>query len=274
MAEALKLNYSAPDVSELGIYIKEWLMDKKQEDVQPIEDFLKNYKMTRTGQESVRVEQRNDLDACSAPQEISVYYGIEGKRQAADYFLNDVIAKNHPQTLLLYSDEDTDWMAEDREFAVKWSKLMISALSKGNKIKIIHTVSRNLDEMLNAISQWMPLYMSGAIEPYYYAIKRDGVFKRTLFIFPGVSAVVASSVGDMGGQAASLLIRNKAAVDAFEAEFNQYLSQCKPLMRIFSLKDNKSCFDTLTEFENEKSDSIIRTESLSIVTMPVLWLLA
>jgi hypothetical protein len=29
---------------------------------------------------------------------------------------------------------------------------------QGNKIKIIHTISRDLDEMLNAISQWMPLY--------------------------------------------------------------------------------------------------------------------
>lgn len=268
IADALKLNYAAADVSELGIYIKEWLMDKKQDDVKSIEDFLNNFKMRRTKPEALQVEQQNDLDASPVPDEISVYYGIEGKRQAAEYFLKDVIARNQPQTLLLYSDEATDWMTEDREFAIKWSRLMISALSRGNKIKIIHTVSRNLDEMLNAISQWMPLYMSGAIEPYYYPKKRDGLFKKTLFISPGVSAVVASSVGNMAGQAANLLIRNEDVIEAFTAEFNQHLSQCKPLMRIFSSKEVKTYLDTLTEFEKEKSNAVIRTESLSLVTMP------
>src|SRR6056297_1343900 len=112
------------------------------------------------------------------------------------------------------------------------------------------------------------LYMSGAIEPFYYPKKRDGLFKKTLFISPGISAVVASSVGSMVCQAANLLIRDEAAIDAFTAEFDQYLSQCKPLMRIFSSTKDKTYFDTLTEFEKEKSNSIIRTESLSLVTMP------
>lgn len=268
IADALKLNYTAADANDLSICIKEWFMDKKQEDVKSVEDFLSNFKMARTRSETFQVEQQNDLYASPVLDEISVYYGIEGKRQAAEYFLNDVIARNQPQTLLLYSDEATDWMTEDPKFAIKWSKLMISALSKGNQIKIIHTVSRNLDEMLNAISQWMPLYMSGAIEPYYYPKKRDGLFKKTLFISPGVSAVVASSIGNMADQAANMLIRDEVAIEAFAAEFHQYLSQCKPLMRIFSSKDFNRYLETLTEFEKEKSNAVIKTESLSLVTMP------
>lgn len=268
ITDALKLNCCPADSSELSHYIKEWLIDKKQRDVKSIDDFLNSFKMTKSKPESIQMKQQNDFEVCPVLDEISVYYGIEGKQQAAAYFLNDVIASKQPQTLLLCSDEATDWMTEDREFAAKWSRLMATALSKGNKIKIIHTVSRNLDEMLHAISQWMPLYMSGAIEPYYYPKKRDGLFKKTLFISPGISAVVASSVGSMVCQAANLLIRDEAAIDAFTAEFDQYLSQCKPLMRIFSSAEDKKYFDTLTEFEKEKSNSIIRTESLSLVTMP------
>ncbi|MDD3138459.1 MAG: hypothetical protein PHX08_05750, partial [Lachnospiraceae bacterium] len=92
--DALKLNFSAADVSELGIYIKEWLMNKKQEDVKSMEDFLNNFKVTRTKPEVIQVEQRNDLDASLVPDKISVYYGSEGKRQATEYFLKDVIARN------------------------------------------------------------------------------------------------------------------------------------------------------------------------------------
>ncbi|HUM84409.1 MAG TPA: transcriptional regulator [Lachnospiraceae bacterium] len=267
VADALQINYSS-DVSELNLHIKEWLMDKKQEANKSIEDFLNSFKMTGIKPEAAQTPDTNYIHAYPAPNEITILYGNDGKRQAAEFFLNDVIAKNQPQTLLLYSDESTDWMTEVPEFTGKWAGLMISALSKGNRIKIIHTVSRDLDEMLSAIMQWMPLYMSGAIEPYYYPKKRDGVFKKTLFISPGISAVVSSSTGAMIGQAANMLIRNEAAIDAFTAEFNQYLSQCKPLMRIFSSKEDEKYFETLNEFEKEKSDSILKTESLSLLTMP------
>ncbi len=170
--------------------------------------------------------------------------------------------------MLLFSGEATDWMTEDRGFASKWASLMTQLLSKGNRIKIIHTVSRALDEMLSAISQWMPLYMTGLIEPYYYPKKRDGIFKRTLFISPGVSAVISASIGSSIDVAANMLIRNSDMIRSYTEEFNQYLALCKPLMQIFTVKDKEAYFKTLMEYEKEKSNSFIRTESLSLLTMP------
>ena len=193
---------------------------------------------------------------------------MEGKRRAAEFFLMEVIAQDKPQTLLLYSDEATDWMAADKDFAAKWADLMVRVLSKGIRITIIHTVSRDLDEMLNAIQQWMPLYMTGLIEPYYYPKKRDGLFKRTLFIAPGVSAVVSESIGSSIDHAVNLLIRNNDTISAYVEEFDIFLSQCKPLMRIFTLKHKDEYLNTLTEFEREESNSIIYTDSLSLLTMP------
>lgn len=159
-------------------------------------------------------------------------------------------------------------MTADRKFTAKWTFLMTQALLKGNRIKIIHTVSRDLDEMLNAIRQWMPLYMTGLIEPYYYPKKRDGIFKHTLFISPGVSAVISSSIGSSIDNAANILIRNDYMISAYAEEFNQYLSLCKPLMRIYTVKEKESYFKTLIEFEKEKTSTIIKTESLSLLTMP------
>jgi len=122
--------------------------------------------------------------------------------------------------------------------------------------------------MLHAISQWMPLYMSGLIEPYYYPKKRDGIFKRTLFIAPNTSAVTSSSMGNMIKIASNFLIRNKSAVEALTEEFNQYLNLCSPLMQLFTPKDKNVYIDTLLEFEKEEGASIILTESLSLLTIP------
>ena len=146
-------------------------------------------------------------------------------------FLKEVIEQETPRTLLLYSDEVTDWMTQDPKFCMRWAELMKKVLGKGNRMRIIHTVSRDLDEMLRAIHQWMPLYMTGLIEPYYYPRKRDGLFKQTLFVAPGVSAVISSSVGSSVESAPNLLVRRKDVIASYEIQFIQCLAQCRPLMQ-------------------------------------------
>ena len=140
---------------------------------------------------------------------VSIYYGMEGKRRAVREFLTEVAERETPGMLLLYSDEETGWMTEDLPFAREWAALMFRVLSQGNRIRIVHTIQRDLDEMLRAISQWMPLYMAGNIEPYFYPKKRDGIFKQTMFIAPETAAVISSSVGESIRGAANMLFREK-----------------------------------------------------------------
>lgn len=266
LADVLNADVLSVGGNALSEFIMSWLIDEKKEERDTVENFLKglsNFSPKPKASEEVC------FPAAAFPTtEAEIYYGLEGKRQAVEYFLAEVLAQKKPQTLLLYSDEPTDWMTADREFALKWAALMIQVLAKGNRIKIIHTVSRDLDEMLHAIIQWMPLYMSGAIEPYYYPKKRDGVFKKTLFIAPNTAAITSNSIGNMIGKAANFLIRNHSAVEAVTEEFNQYLELCHPLMHIFTPKYKTRYFDTLLEFEKEKGNCIIITESLSLLTIP------
>jgi hypothetical protein len=268
IAEALKITTALDYSVGFSAHIAKWLVDEKKDDATTVANFLSGFSNSNARQGPPEMFQRLKVTAEYPQEDISVYYGVEGKRRAAIYFLSEVIAQSKPQTLLLFSDEATDWMTSDRDFASQWASLMVQLLSKGNRVKIIHTVSRDLDEMLNAIRQWMPLYMTGLIEPYFYPKKRDGIFKKTLFISPGISAVISSSIGNSIEHAANILIRNRDMIESYFEEFNQYLFLCKPLMRIFTAKDKDTYFKTIIEFEKEKSNSIIKTESLSILTMP------
>ena len=108
------------------------------------------------------------------------FYGDEGKRKAVLKFLNNASKKTN-KTLLLYSDESMNWMT-DRDFVAQWKTLLLSALKNDNKIKIIHTIAREYSEVFDAVSKWIPMYLTGLIEPYYFPKLRDGIIKRTLFI--------------------------------------------------------------------------------------------
>jgi len=224
LSDTLRISISIFDNNEISAFIGKWLKDEKNDEIKAVGGFLDDLiKLNLTSKipANIIVGNKKTNEPSQLPQdELSVYYGIEGKRKAAEYFLQEVILQDKPQTLLLYSDEATDWMTADREFAARWAGLMVAVLSQGNRIKIIHTVSRDLDEMLNALRQWMPLYMTGLIEPYHYPKKRDGVFKQTMFICPDVSAVISSSVGQSIDQAANLLVRNSDAIGAYMEEIS------------------------------------------------------
>ena len=199
---------------------------------------------------------------------IETYYGIEGKRAAVLTFLSLVLQSPQPQTLLLHSDEDIDWMTGSPEFASQWAALMLQILSRGNRIRIIHNVNRDLDEMMAGIRGWVPIYMSGAVEPYYYPRTRDGLFRHTLFIAPESGALTSSSVRGGSTHALNLLFTAPETVRALTREYHDFLALCRPLMRIFTHSNQADYLPTLTEFEGESGDAIIKSDRPTSLTLP------
>lgn len=204
----------------------------------------------------------------ATPNHSGFYYGNNGKRDAVEAFLSTLCALDTPQTLLLYSDEDMSWLYEDTAFAKRWATLLIGLISKGGRIRIIHTVSRGIGEMLEAVQKWLPLYASGAIEPYFYPKLRDNVYRRTLFIAKGHSALISNSVGSHTQEALNILTDDAAAVHALESEFADYFSLCKPLMQIFNIRNSDLLWKRLKEFEESGGNLVTAHPVPSHFTMP------
>ena len=113
----------------------------------------------------------------------SHYYGMEGLRESVLRFLS-AAAAGHAERLMLYSDEDQDWLTSDPSFLARWAALMTACVKNGTRIRIVHNIDRNLEEMSHAIKNWLPLYTSGMIESYYSNKQRDRRFSHTLFLWP------------------------------------------------------------------------------------------
>lgn len=190
------------------------------------------------------------------------YYGDEGKRKAVIRFLTNAKNKTN-QVLLLYSDESMGWML-DEKFVSIWSKLLIDVLKNGNKIKIIHTIAREYNEIFEAISKWIPLYLTGKIEPYYYSKLRDGIIRRTIFINRD-EAITSTSVGNKTNDMLNIHINDRTAVSSLRKEFNNYLAFCKPLMNVIT-NPNKEKINEFSSFNND--NIIIDSYSLSFVSTP------
>ena len=173
--------------------------------------------------------------------EALLFYGNKGKRDGVIAFLTALCETGGPHVLLLHSDEDMSWLYEDAKFVAAWTALLLRLVKNGCTIRIIHSINRDANEMWEAVRKWMPLYMTGAIEPYYYPRLRDGVCRRTLFVAEGHSAFFSNTTLRQQGNTLNLLIHSRDAVSALGNEFTAYMALCRPLMEV-------SYLDSITAF--------------------------
>ena len=233
-----------------ALYLEQWFLEKEQDTSAATGRLISGFSRL-----SSRPISFSGAAAEKAPPKCAAYlYGNAGKRKAVEQFFLMILQEEKPQTLLLFSDENMAWLYEDAAFALRWAELFTQVILKGNRVRVIHTVSRDMNELLEAVTKWIPIYMTGRIEPYYYPRLRDGIFQRTMFIAPDTAAVVSSSVQQDTDGMLNLFLTDRAALNAITAEYERYFSLCRPLMRVFTAQDQegfRKTFDSLAAAEGD-----------------------
>ncbi len=198
--------------------------------------------------------------------EILSFYGDEGRRQATIELLSRALQQPAPVTVLLYSDE-AEWMNKTSSFSYEWTSLLWQLILRGGRVKVIHKVSRDIDEMFDVIRRWLPLYVTGAVEAYYYPRLRDGIYKRTLSVIPGLAAAFSTSIGQQEGVATTFLTTDQQSVDSFTNEFSSYVALCRPLIESFA---SSSAFpnDMLVEYLDRMEENILFSNGLPVFLLP------
>jgi len=263
------------DAGRISDLIHSWLLETKREGAN-VEDFLNHMTSLPVKSCSHSPGLLIDLgpDAFSRSTDtpdakVEVYYGLEGKQKALMSFLKLAVLSGKPRTLLIHSSEGIEWLMHDREFKPQWTALLMKAIGMGYRFRIIHTVKRNREDMLASIREWIPIYMTGAFEPFYDPGRQYGIFGRTLMIAPDVAAFSSSSIGEGIRNAANFVYRDQKVIEAFRHEFDDYLRICRPLMRVFTESSMTGYADMFVEFDSAEVDGIIKTDTLSSISMPM-----
>ena len=196
------------------------------------------------------------------------YYGVEGKREAVMRLWSAVLRETAPQTLLLFSDEEMSWLYGDQEFAALWKQECIKVLLAGNRVRIIHATHRGIHEMLEGVAKWMPLYMTGLVEPYYYPKLRDDLFQRTLFIAPQTAALTSTSVDKKTSDMLHIFHEDSGALKALRQEYENLFALCRPLMQIITKERIADFWDSYASFLRAKGRMICLSNLPLLPTMP------
>lgn len=217
----------------------------------------------------------DDLDTGSVPAfklkapsiTVSPYYcGTDGLRQAVVRFLYD--AANTGGELMLYSDEPMEWMTSDREFFALWAALMLECVKKHVRIKIIHNVNRGSDEMIDAVKGWLPLYVSGMIEPYI--LIRPGTAPATLchtmFLHTENACIRGFFPFGAGAERRYEYITDKGYLESLKQEFGLFLSSsASPFLKTYTAAMQD---EYISSRAHAKGDAVYLLTELPLFTMP------
>lgn len=155
------------------------------------------------------------------------YYGTSGMQSAVARLL---IGVQQGKRLMLYSDNSSEWLTE--HYLPQWTSLMARCVKLGIPISVIHSISRNIPEILEMIKSWLPFYMTGFISPFYSQKECGDRFSHTLFICPGNAAVVGFA--PTGSEGVVSYISDEEQLGVLEDEFSVMLDDSRPLLTISS----------------------------------------
>lgn len=259
------------DLQRAQVLLEEWLSEERQVNQEAsmaalLHSFSSKHVPRDWTQESVA-----KITGFRPYEGLSLAYaeGAEGKALLALEFLQRVIDSPEQRTLYISSDENIDWLRLPG-ISERWSALMAGVLSMGHRIEIIHSVTRSQDEMFQGLSKWIPVYMLGDIQPYYYPFYKDKVYQRTLWIAGGLLSVTSQSVHGKTRGMLNALNQAPEIVKSYVQEFKNYQALCRPLMDIIPATDGvlRSIGTSLQRMEEGRSARIFRSDTPPFVLLP------
>jgi transcriptional regulator with XRE-family HTH domain len=209
---------------------------------------------------------RNNLrDAYHAG--FKVYRGNTGRRAAVLEFFDAVLSMPEGQQLLLVSQEDMSWMLEDLTFLNTWKHKLTEVIKRNNKIKIIHWVDRNIENLTAIINYWLPLHLEGKIASFYYSLYWDSPFKTTYFVVENSFAITGMSQGDDYKNRYTAFYHDPATIAHFEWVFKTILTKCRPLIEVYPIEETNGLVNRVMDVKLEKENSYLVTDTPLFMTM-------
>ncbi len=210
----------------------------------------------------------NDIKVPNIPFYISShknYYGIKEMAEGElDFFKATAFSKSM-EHVTMCNDMPMEDFADNPDFAKKWMFGIAVILKKGLQINMVHNLNRPFKELMLGLEAWIPLYMTGQVNPYYLKEKTSEVYGH-LHYTSGDAAMVGECITGHHDKGHYYLTRKKEEVAMYK-EYNKYLlSKALPLMKIYRFEEMEEFASFLPSCMNCPKGIIHRYTSLPIFT--------
>lgn len=236
------------DSSSYRRKLREWLSSSKPEDVDYVSAFLRKVDSFNLD-DYIRAIHFDSFKVPKVPFQLPVsrhYYGLKEMREGELDFLKHTVLSKSMKPLYICCDMPVEDMAADEDFAKKYMFGLAMVLKKGLHIHIIHDVERPMKDMMLGLENWVPLYMTGQISPYYLKGVQNRVYSH-LHYCSGQVAMTGDCISGHHDLAHYYLTSRKEEVSISQKNMEFLLKKTHPLMDIYREERKKELHASLLE---------------------------
>ena len=237
------------DSSSYRKKLREWFNSSMPDGVDYVSAFLRKVDSFNLD-DYIRAIHFDSFKVPKVPFQLPVsrhYYGLKEMREGELDFLKHTVLSKSMKPLYICSDMPVEDMAADEDFAKKYMFGLAMVLKKGLHIHIIHDVERPMKDMMLGLENWVPLYMTGQISPYYLKGVQNRVYSH-LHYCSGQVAMTGDCISGHHDLAHYYLTSRKEEVSISQKNMEFLLKKAHPLMDIYREERKKELHASL--FEN------------------------
>ena len=194
------------------------------------------------------------------------YFGLEEMKKAELDFLKGTVLSKNNEDIFMCSDMPMEDLAKDIDFSKKWMFGIACLLKKGMHLNIIHNLDRPFNEMMLGLESWIPLYMTGQINPFYFKDISTNIYHNLTYV-SGTLALAGECINNFHKDGKYFLTSNKKEVDYYKTKSNNLLKKANNLMNIYKEENSKSYNLFLDDYLNKDGDRKRILSSLPLFTM-------
>ena len=236
------------DSSSYRRKLREWLNSSMPDGVDYVSAFLRKVDSFNLD-DYIRAIHFDSFKVPKVPFQLPVsrhYYGLKEMREGELDFLKHTVLSKSMKPLYICSDMPVEDMAADEDFAKKYMFGLAMVLKKGVHIHIIHDVERPMKDMMLGLENWVPLYMTGQISPYYLKGVQNRVYSH-LHYCSGQVAMTGDCISGHHDLAHYYLTSRKEEVSISQKNMEFLLKKAHPLMDIYREERKKELHASLLE---------------------------
>ena len=236
------------DSSSYRRKLREWFNSSMPDEVDYVSAFLHKVDSFNLD-DYIRAIHFDSFKVPKVPFQLPVsrhYYGLKEMREGELDFLKHTVLSKSMKPLYICSDMPVEDMAADEDFAKKYMFGLAMVLKKGLHIHIIHDVERPMKDMMLGLENWVPLYMTGQISPYYLKGVQNRVYSH-LHYCSGQVAMTGDCISGHHDLAHYYLTSRKEEVSISQKNMEFLLKKAHPLMDIYREERKKELHESLLE---------------------------
>lgn len=236
------------DSSSYRRKLREWFNSSMPDGVDYVSAFLRKVDSFNLD-DYIRAIHFDSFKVPKVPFQLPVsrhYYGLKEMREGELDFLKHTVLSKSMKPLHICSDMPVEDMAVDEDFAKKYMFGLAMVLKKGLHIHIIHDVERPMKDMMLGLENWVPLYMTGQISPYYLKGVQNHVYSH-LHYCSGQVAMTGDCISGHHDLAHYYLTSRKEEVSISQKNMEFLLKKAHPLMDIYREERKKELHASLLE---------------------------